>query len=308
VLSGENYYGFENYKADEMALVIWNHSENQFSLQEINGALNNSQFKDNNKLSWIGFDASFMATAEAVCTLDAYAEFLVASQEVATYLGWDYSFLKHLGISDTKIVLDELAAAYANACKDCFDASISCIDLSRANDLEESINALFKAMADKVETDYNALAFARANARGIGKATLGLETDLVDVGAMAEGLLSILPVEAKVLQLFVEEMVVANEGTADGLCGLSLYYPFFNKSLFESEKEAYAQNGVFSDYKAYLEKYSEIWLQNDKVNSILTVGTPALSTVNKYTLELDEAQRESFVAIHRFLFFIYIIY
>lgn len=295
-------YGFENYKADEISLVIWDHSENQLTLEEVCDALYNSQFKGENKLSWIGFDASFMASAEAACMLSDYADFLVASQEVTTYFGWDYSFLKHLGISDTKVVLDELATAYSNACKTYFEAlgiaesdtNISCIDLSLTQELEEAIDLLFKVALDNLEADYNKLAFARANTRGVGRVNMGVETDLVDVWDMAEKLLTVYPVEAKILQFVVEEMVITNECTADGLSGLSMYYPFFNKVQYENIKDAYAGNSLFANYKSYLEKYAEIWLQNDKVSSIVSVPAPTLSTINKYTLELDQAQQENF--------------
>ena len=101
-------FGVERFPAEDYALILWNHgggpmegvcrdelfSMDNLSLSELTQALEASNLPG--KLSWIGFDACLMSSAEVASTLAPYADYMIASQETEPAPGWNYAFLKGL--------------------------------------------------------------------------------------------------------------------------------------------------------------------------------------------------------------------
>ena len=58
---------------------------------ELEQALQNSPFNEQNKLSFIGFDACLMATVDVADTFSDMGKYLVASEELEPGNGWYYS-------------------------------------------------------------------------------------------------------------------------------------------------------------------------------------------------------------------------
>ena len=81
-------YGVEHFPAEQYGLILWDHGNgpvmgygkdlrfdgDALTLPEIGQALADSPFDPTQKLSWIGFDACLMASAELCCTVRDYAE------------------------------------------------------------------------------------------------------------------------------------------------------------------------------------------------------------------------------------------
>lgn len=288
-LAGFVNYVYENYPADQYALILWNHGNgpligygkdmlfgnDSLTLSEMQTAMNQTPFGTGKKLSWVGFDACLMSSAELACIWGSYADYLVASQEVEPSFGWNYNVLKEYGsMEDTKF-LSYLADGYMNTCLSYYeehgyehrDTTLSCLDLSYANHLEQNINNLFQKASKDVGTRYNLLAQRRVATRALGRASTGSEYDLIDLRDMAEHLQSVYPEETAALLETLEQMVVKNSTNASHTCGISLYYPFYNKFYYEdSWKAVYDNLGVFHSYGEYLDSYQEHWLSDDNLN------------------------------------------
>lgn len=316
-------YGVANFPADEYALILWDHGDgpvigygkdmlfdnDSLTLQEMAQALENSPFGETQKLSWVGFDACLMASAELACVWAPYADYLVASQEVEPSFGWDYDFLSHVGQQDTPTLMHALTDSYLAACLEYYesrgyenrDTTLSCMDLSYAPQLNEAINALFSKAAQEVDANYNTLTAKRVQTRALGRASTGSEYDLIDLNDMAAQLLDVYPEEAGAIRSILESMVVANATNAENCCGLSLYYPFYNKYYFEESWGAvYDQLGLFPEYLNYLQNYQTIWLQNDMLENASS-EIPEVSSAGSYTLQLTEEQAETFASARYYI-------
>lgn len=311
-------YGHSNYPAEQYALILWDHGNGPvigygkdmlfdndgLTLQEMGAALADSPFNQNNKLIWVGFDACLMASAELACVWAPYAEFLVASQEVEPAFGWNYDFMASVCQPNTQQVLKDLAQGYLDACLAYFeergytdrDTTLSCIDLSYAEELESAINTLFARAAQDVSTQYNQLTARRAKTRALGRASTGSEYDLIDLNDMGMWLGQMYPEEVTAMQQVLDKMMVANLTNTEDLCGLSLYYPFYNKRYYEKDwAEAYRELGLLPQYQSYLEGYEKIWLQSDKL-SLASSAMPSMVSKETYTLQLTPEQAESYVS------------
>lgn len=309
-------YAYENYPAENYSLILWDHGagpvegygkdlfyeDDTLTLPEMKIALDGTPFAKDEKLSFVGFDACLMSSAELVCLFDNYADYLVASQEIEPSMGWNYSFLKDLGVSDTEALIKNISKTYMDACLEYYeewdyddrDTTLACMKLSEAANLEKAINSLFSVATGEIDIKYNSFASSRVNTRALGRATTGSEYDLVDVYDMAEQLSSIYPDEAKAIKDAIDKIVIDNTTNTTGCCGLSIYYPFYNKGYYEkSWKDAYGKLGVLSDYASYLGEYASIWLSSDG-EIAEGVATPEEESAGSYSLQLTDEQAESF--------------
>ena len=316
-------YCAEKHPADHYSLILWDHGNgplvgygkdtlyrgDALTLTEMDQALESSPFTGDNKLEWIGFDACLMASAELCCVLDPYAKYLIASQEVEPAFGWNYAFLKDYGKVSTLALTDKITSAYLSECEAYFekkgyqgrDATLACVDLSGADKLEEALNSLFAAAGSDVENNYDRLATTRAVTRALGRASTGSEYDLIDLNDLAERMKEDYPAEAEQLAGIVSSMVVNNATNTDGLCGMSLYYPFFNKKFYQKTwSETYREMGVFSDYVRYLSAYEKIWLGEDMKDDYAVSTEPEIDEGadygSAYTLTLSEEQAQHFAS------------
>lgn len=311
-------YANTNFPADSFSLIMWNHGNgpligygkdmlfdnDSLTLSEMKTALEASPFNSENKLSWVGFDACLMASAELSIIWKDYAEYLIASQEIEPSFGWDYSFLSAL-TGDSNTLFNSITETYLTTCEDYYekkgfdnrDTTLSCMDLSYADELETALNNLFKKAAGDIDSSFNSLSVSRANARALGRASTGSEYDLIDLNDMAQQMSSAYPEETKAIQNILSDMTVSNKTNAENLSGMSVYYPFYNKSYYEkSWGEVYKELGVLSDYANYLSSYTEIWLNDDKLEETAESNEPEQTSDNKFTLELTDEQAENYVS------------
>ena len=95
-------FGKENFPADRMCLIFWDHGGGSVSgygyderygqgqtltLSGINKALKAADIK----FDFIGFDTCLMATVENGIMLSQYADYMVASEETEPGVGWYYT-------------------------------------------------------------------------------------------------------------------------------------------------------------------------------------------------------------------------
>lgn len=318
-LTGFLDYCVQKHPAEHYALILWNHGNgpligygkdmlfdnDSLTLSEMSDALEKSSFSKNNRLDWVGFDACLMASAELCCVWAPYAQYLVASQEVEPSFGWQYSFLKELGKREPVSLIGDITQNYLSTCLDYFkeknyddrDTTLACVDLSRAEELSDAVNDLFAEASKNVEKSYDALASHRVDARALGRASTGSEYDLVDLSDLAKQLEQEYPDQSKKLCGLIEEMVISNATNAEGLSGMSLYYPFYNKNYYENEwSKIYRDLNVFPEYTDYLSKYEKFWLGEDMHEDYATSEIPESESESKYTLQLTDDQAKHFAS------------
>lgn len=324
-------YSYENYPSEKYALILWDHGNgpiigygkdmlfdnDSMTLAEMRDGLKNSPFGPSNKLDWIGFDACLMSSAELACVLDNYADYLVASQEIEPSFGWNYTIMGNFGKMGTEKFLSRLIDEYIAACEKYYedrgyddrDTTLSCIKLSYAGELETAINGLFEKASGDVSSKYNTLVQKRVLTRALGRASTGSEYDIIDLFDMATQLESVYPEEAGKIAETVKKMVIKNGTNAEGLYGLSIYYPFYNKYYFENGwSQTYKNLNTFESYGNYLDSYQNIWLGDEKFMEYATKLTPKANDGDAgrgggllvpggegvYTLELTPEQNENY--------------
>lgn len=277
---------WERFPAEEFCLILWDHGngpvmgycldklydDDRLTLQEMRQALEDSPFCAENRLRFIGFDACLMASAELTCMLGDYAEYLIASQETEPNFGWNYAFLADCGKLPAGELACRAAEAYLDYCGAYFDekplfasdVTLSVVDLSYAGELQEGICGLFRKAAPDVLGHFNRIAASRVQTRSFGRATTNSEYDLVDLRCLLEEMSGDYPAETAALAELLDKMVICAASNTEQSCGLSLYYPFYNKAYYNSEwKESYRAMNVFPDYLGFLSRYEQTWLAAD---------------------------------------------
>ena len=277
---------YRRFPADSYDLILWDHGNgpvigycldkqydnDTMTLTEMRDALEQSPFSRENRLGFIGFDACLMASAELVCMLGDYADYLIASQETEPNFGWNYAFLKDCGTLSTRELACAVTDAYVSYCEAYYadkpffhsDVTMSVVDLSYKEELQYVISSLFRTAAPEVLSHFNKLAASRVEMRAFGRASTGSEYDLVDLESLAEEMEPFCPDEARRLRTLLEQMVVHVVSNTEQNCGMSLYYPFFNKTYYNSSwKATYQEMNVFPDYLNYLYRFEQTWLSAD---------------------------------------------
>lgn len=310
-------YGYTNFPAQNYALILWDHGngpligygkdmlhdDDSLTLLEMKTSLEASPFKGEQKLSWVGFDACLMSSVELACTWQDHADYMIASQEIEPSFGWNYAFLQDLGKAGPEDMADVITRQYMDTCLayyedrgyDQRDTTIACMNLSKLEPLKNALNALFQKAAQDVNTSYAQLVNSRVNSRALGRATTGSEYDLVDICHMAQQMKDQYPEEAAAIEQAVTEMVVHNVNNTADCCGMSLYYPFYNKSYYEKTwGDVYSQLDAIPAYVDYLEAYAGQWLKNDLLQSVASSRAPQIATENTFTLELTQEQADTY--------------
>ena len=123
------------------------------SLQEMVRALEEARLPG--KLSWIGFDACLMGSAEVAYTVSPYAEYMIASQEKEPAAGWDYHFLKDAGkYRDGAETGRRIIDGYTEALKeDPNPLTLSCIDLIRFQQAIPAMDAFFANVSSDIRPE-----------------------------------------------------------------------------------------------------------------------------------------------------------
>jgi len=310
-------YAHSNYSAEDFALILWDHGngpligygkdmlheDDSLTLLEMKEALNSSPFSGEDKLAWVGFDACLMSSVELACIWQQHADYLIASQEIEPSFGWNYSFLQQLSKLDTPNLAGEITKNYMNSCLEYYkkrnydqrDTTLACMDLSAIDPLKSAIEALFKKATANVQNEYKELVASRVNTRALGRATTGSEYDLIDLADMTEQLKGKYPNEATAVAEAIKKLVVHNVTNTTGCCGLSIYYPFYNKQYYEKAwGDVYRHLDVLPEYLTYLEAYAKQWLKNDLIQTVASSVHPQIMSESQFKLELTDQQEKAY--------------
>ena len=263
-------YGYTNYPASNYALILWNHGggpmngvcidelyrADTLTMEELHSALAASPAADE-KLEWIGFDACLMGSAEVAELMSPFARYMIASEETEPGNGWDYSFLRGLeadedGAATARRIID----GYFAAADDGFDLTLSCVDLSKLENLKARLDTLFESM-EIGNGNYALFSFAAGNTRSFGKAAGDdYSYDLIDLQALIEMLSPQQEENARLALEALDDAVVCTKNTRES-GGLSVYHPYENKADYAgSWSELYPTLGFSEGYTDYITRFA----------------------------------------------------
>lgn len=175
--------------------------------------------------------------------------------------------------------------------------TLAAIDLSYTDELEKAIDGLFSKAASSVSGGYGSLALERIETRALGRASTGSEYDLVDLDSLMDEMAEQYPEQTAAVQEILSQMVTQNGTNTTGCCGLSLYYPYYNKDYYRSEwREEYSQLSCLSQYQAYLQRYEQVWLGTDMREDFSDGLTAQQEDTGVYTLQLTPEQAENYAS------------
>ena len=309
-------YGTEKYPADEYALILWNHGggpmngicwderhgADHLTMEELCAALRSGGFAER-KLSWIGFDACLMASAETAFLMEPFAEYMIASEETEPAGGWNYLFLKDLEKDpDPLATAARIIDGYFDAAAGGQDAlTLSCIDLSRIGALSECMDAFFDGL-EVSSGNYAWFSYAARNARSFGKAvSVESSYDLMDLAELVSRLENRNPEKAEALSRALKEAVPYSRSSGTEGYGLSVYHPFFNKQEYADEwSMLYPRIGFSEGYSSYIAQFSGYLLGKTADLNWAELQGAYTGVTGLYALPLSSGQREmlSSAAMH----------
>lgn len=239
-------WGVDNYPADNMGVVFWNHGGGSISgvcfdemfeydsltLDEIDSAFLSVFNNMTDKFEFAGFDACLMSTIETANVLATYANYMYASEEYEPGYGWDYTVIgdyladnpecdgKQLG----KIVTD----SYISMCLEIGEensATFSVTDLSAIDDVIVAFNDFAKKIYDESVASTEYLFDIMRNIKHVddfgGNNDQEGYSNMIDLGGLAS------VCGDKTVEKAIDDAVVYMKNGSDhhDATGLSVYYP-----------------------------------------------------------------------------------
>lgn len=243
-------WGVQNYPADHMGVILWNHGGGSISgvcfderndddslvLRELDDALAKTLPLMWKKLDFVGFDACLMGTLETANVLASYADYLYGSEEMEPGTGWEYSSImehlaKHPKAGGAKLGR-AIADAYVGSIEEEEDrdiATFSVVDLAKIDPLLQAFHRFSEELYEATEDAPTLATVARAmgevdNYGGNNRAE-GY-TNMVDLGGLVTAAKDATPSANEVLKALDAAVLYHVEGASHSAArGLSVYYP-----------------------------------------------------------------------------------
>ncbi len=324
-LEGFLNFCYERYPADRFGLIIWDHGGGPnegacydelhdwqtLTVKELGYALNSSMSNMTalessagiSTLSWIGFDACLMASAETAFTLSGYADYMIASQETEPSSGWDYSFLRGIeydaDAGETgKRIIDSF---FAGEDKSTDTLTLSCVSLQQMGKVRAAMENYFDSLYPRLtELTYPVLSHERTDATSFGRAEhdSSADYDLVDIVSLVEANKTH-GESGEFLLHAVQEAVLYSQSNIDGANGMSIYHPYFNVSSYKEKwEEQYnsAFSGMPPSYELYIRRFGQI-LGGDELGDWSGLNTVRYLDENGnicFSLKMSEEQLKHF--------------
>ena len=300
---------WELYPARERALILWDHGAGPvlgvcfdqlhtadggmdgLTLSELSDALSRTPAAQE-PLLLVGFDACLMACAETAWAVTPFARYMIASQELESGDGWNYAFLRDAaGLSGEELCRRVVDGFMEASQKSLAPATLSAVDLTKMDDLAREMSEFFGSIELNRDA-YTAMARGRVDTKSVACAA-PVSYDLIDLKDMLEVLQSA-GTECSDLMEALDRAVIYNGSNTPFLNGMSLYYPFYNKSRYVSPWGSLYGASTFSEgYAKYLEQFTGIWLSDslaDWSGQSMTGGQSGQRAI--FTLQLTPEQMD----------------
>lgn len=241
--------GFEQYPADNHAVVLWDHGAgwpgmgpdestgDLLTLPEIDQGLTEGLDRAGvDRLDLIGFDACLMATYEVGQAMAPLADFMLASQELEPGIGWDWSTLDVLadGQADAVELGETVMDGFQTGAERQgvgADITLSLTDLGQLAAVGDDLEALTDSVAGDIDAYAGLLGEERTQNLSFGRnPDPTQDTGLTDLGQLTQRLAgaddALAPTARAVASSLDAAVVDRVAGPAtSGATGLSVYFP-----------------------------------------------------------------------------------
>lgn len=313
-------YVYNNYTADCYSLILWNHGggavvgyggdENYgydtLTLYELDRALEKSKLiAEGKKLEWIGFDACLMGTLEVAAACTPYAEYLVASEGMASEQGWDYSFLSSICDEDcfsgetTGREIVDTYAAYYDSIETCQpEYTLACMDLSETEYVIEKLEEFIRtARTDLMNGSYSRLARERDRTKAFSLTEItgsSVDYDTVDLYNLSEQFAEYHPEEAAALQEAIRKLVVYEKTNVADANGVAIYFPYENKEAAPDWLTEYSRLPFCDTYVEFVKGFSQVLTGKRLTNWNFSETAPVKGQDQEYSVSLTPEQTEHY--------------
>ncbi|SEF58542.1 Leucine rich repeat-containing protein [Eubacterium ruminantium] len=266
---------YENYKAEHYSLIFWDHGggpvygfgvdelydRDMLDFNELKNALGSSKFKGDNKFDFIGFDACLMGAVEYANMLQSFSKYLIASSEIEPGYGWNYSFLSSMNNeTDVKVIaqsiIDDYFSFYEAIGDNTSNLTMSCYDLSYVDDVVSDLDVVYENLIQNMTDEYYMIAEARKSSFIYGVCSDGSSYDMVDLIDFVEGIQNSHPEEASKSLDDMQKMIVYHKAGTDGEKGISIYFPYDNKEMYDQMgKYVMSSISISDNYTRFVDDY-----------------------------------------------------
>ena len=287
-------FGKENFAADRMCLIFWDHGGGSVSgygyderygqgqtmtLAGINQALKNAGIK----FDFIGFDTCLMATVENGIMLSQYADYMIASEETEPGVGWYYTnWLTQLGkntSTPTVRIGRTIADDFVDVCSQKCRGQATTLSVTDLAELQATVPQELKEFS--IETngliqnkEYKKVSKARSNSREFAQQS---RIDQIDLIHFAKNMGT---AEGKDLAEALEGAIKYNRtgGGISNAYGLSIYFPYKRTNKVKQMVSTYQAIGMDEEYTRCIQEFASL-----EVSGQVSAGTP-ISSYSSQTL------------------------
>ena len=278
-------FGKENFQADRMCLIFWDHGGGSVSgygyderygqgqtmtLAGINQALKNAGIR----FDFIGFDTCLMATVENGMMLSQYADYMIASEETEPGVGWYYTnWLTQLGkntsmptIQIGKTITDDFVAVCNQKCRG-QATTLSVVDLAELQATVPKELTAFSIDTNELirNKEYKKVSKARSSSREFAQQS---RIDQIDLIHFAKNMGTD---EGKSLAKALDGAIKYNRtgGGISNAYGLSIYFPYKRANKVKQMVSTYQAIGMDEEYTRCIQEFASL-----EVSGQVSAGTP----------------------------------
>ena len=264
----------KNYPANRQALIFWDHgggSVSGYGYDEKNASLGSMGLsgidsalkKAGTRFDFIGFDACLMATLETGLMLDEYADYMIASEETEPGIGWYYTnWLTKLSQNTSmptielgRNIVDDFVSECNRRCAG-QKTTLSVVDLA---ELSATVPTTLKSFATGTSkllsgNDYKTVSDARSGAREFASSSRIDQIDLVHL------CYNLATPESEALAKSLLGAVKYNKTSSSmtNAYGISIFFPYKNKSYVKSAVNTYNAIGLDSEYSRCIQQFATL--------------------------------------------------
>ena len=276
---------------------VFDKEETAISSKDLAAAIGNAGV---GKFNWIGFDACYMADRDTAQYLKDCADYLIASQDKESWVGWNYEFLKDIGLNQQMSDADEAASvishyeAFHKKYTPNAPLTLSCIPLGEnMKTIDDAIGAYMAALGTYLADESKAelVAQARLNTKEFdldpdavsyrgGKKTV----DIYDLAINTKNLLW--DEASQNIINTIEGSILYNAGSAENskAHGLSAAFKYETRTETKESTDQTQEeiNKFVKSYNEAKDKFQKAHEEIGKVN--------ASADQNQYSLQLSTDQ------------------
>lgn len=265
-------YSYNNYKADQYYLIIWDHGgaldgavyddfvDDNLTISDFKKSLENSAFNKNNKMEAVLFRTCLNGSLEIASIFENYSKYIVFSEEIS--YGSSYTdvlgFINNLNSESNGV---DFGTKFIDRYKEQMNLlsmgqrisyTYSLIDLSKISEVYKNLDIFFAN--SQVKNNYESISKIRNNIFQYGDDSKIYDT--VDLYNLIENLSPIFSKDAKKLLKSIDESVLYNYTNLDTAHGISIYFPYNGNAYRRKYLSVYKESLNFSqNYNTFIKDF-----------------------------------------------------